>query len=85
MTLPSSNPRAKVARLQCHRMVAYADPDASLRIYERRLRAEAVVLGGKDQRIKQATEQFHLDPAISSAFHIIAISWLCPGHIFLTA
>jgi tripartite-type tricarboxylate transporter receptor subunit TctC len=29
--------------------------------------SEAVVLGGKDQRVQQATEQFHLDPAISTA------------------
>lgn len=27
----------------------------------------ALVLGGKDQRVQQATEQFHLDPAVSAA------------------
>jgi len=29
--------------------------------------SEAVVLGGKDSRVQQATEQFHLDPAVSTA------------------
>lgn len=29
--------------------------------------SEAVVLGGKDARVMAATEQFHLDPALSSA------------------
>lgn len=29
--------------------------------------SEAVVLGGKDQRVQQSTEQFHLDPATSAA------------------
>lgn len=29
--------------------------------------SEALVLGGKDPRVQQSTEQFHLDPAISAA------------------
>jgi tripartite-type tricarboxylate transporter receptor subunit TctC len=29
--------------------------------------SEALVLGGKDSRVQQATEQFHLDPATSAA------------------
>jgi tripartite-type tricarboxylate transporter receptor subunit TctC len=29
--------------------------------------SEAVVLGGKDSRVQSATEQFHLDPAVSTA------------------
>ncbi|MDQ8729818.1 tripartite tricarboxylate transporter substrate binding protein [Bradyrhizobium sp. LHD-71] len=29
--------------------------------------SEALVLGGKDSRVQQATEQFHLDPAIPAA------------------
>jgi len=29
--------------------------------------SEALVLGGKDARVQQATEQFHLDPATSAA------------------